>query len=105
MIIIIDKNVTVNQLQDGSVVVTRPSIMGKVASHTIKSPYKAIEIATWLAQKLGYVSIKSMLIQEAFPDMGAEDREFLISGITPDAWNAMFPAEDDANDIPAGEQQ
>ena len=91
MHIIIDHNVTVNELQDGSVIVTRPTIMGKVASHIIKSPYKATDIAAWLAGKLGYVP-RTVMIQQAFPDMSNEDREFLISGITPDAWSRMFPA-------------
>jgi hypothetical protein len=27
--------------------------------------------------------------------MSAEDREFLITGITPEEWNATFPKEDE----------
>ena len=93
MNIVIDKDVTVNELQDGSILVTRPTIMGKVASHIIRSPYNAHEIATWLSGKLGYTP-RTVMIQEAFPEMSLEDREFLISGITPDVWSRMFPKED-----------
>lgn len=100
MLIHIDPTTTVNGLRDGSVIITRLSIMGKVASHTIKSKYTALEIAAWMAnRRYG----KAPLIQEAFPEMNKDDREFLISGITPEAWAAMFPKEDDHDDVPAGE--
>lgn len=35
-----------------------------------------------------------MLIQEALPELSAEDREFLISGLCPDCWNALWGSED-----------
>jgi hypothetical protein len=30
------------------------------------------------------------MIQDAFPNMGKEDREFLMTGITPAEWTNMF---------------
>lgn len=36
-----------------------------------------------------------MLIQDAFPDMPAEDREFLISGLCPKCWNKLFGSIDE----------
>jgi len=30
-------------------------------------------------------------IQDVFPDLNKEQREFLISGATPEDWNRMFP--------------
>ena len=33
-------------------------------------------------------------VQEILPDVPGEQREFLISGTTPDAWKAMFADED-----------
>lgn len=30
------------------------------------------------------------LVQDVFPTLSAEEREFLISGITPNEWNEMF---------------
>lgn len=40
-------------------------------------------------------------IQDAFPDLPAGDREFLLSGISPEAFDSMFSnpfGEDDDND-------
>jgi len=34
-------------------------------------------------------------IQVAMPKASPEDREFLISGCTPEDWDAMFPMEDE----------
>ena len=31
-----------------------------------------------------------MLVQDAFPQLDADQREFLISGSTPEEWDAMF---------------
>ncbi len=38
---------------------------------------------------------KGMLIQNAFPDMSADDRELLISGTCTICWEEMFPEEDE----------
>jgi phage FluMu protein Com len=39
----------------------------------------------------GYEKWKSgALVQEAFPDLPAAEREMLISGICPECWNKMF---------------
>jgi hypothetical protein len=35
-----------------------------------------------------------MLIQEAFPTLNAEQREFLMTGITPDEWTRVFGEEE-----------
>lgn len=34
------------------------------------------------------------LIQDAFPDMTADNRELLISGIHPACWDSMFEGDD-----------
>jgi hypothetical protein len=34
------------------------------------------------------------LIQDAFPTLSADEREFLKTGITPDEWEAIFGKED-----------
>jgi hypothetical protein len=42
---------------------------------------------------------RGALIQDAFPEMPKEDREFLVSGFTPEAWAQMFPlGSDDEED-------
>jgi hypothetical protein len=91
MIIIIDRDTTVNQLRGGLVVVTKPGMTGKITSHVIKSCYSAFHIAGWLYNR---IDGKAMIVQEAFPDMSDEDREFLMTGITPSEWERMFPKED-----------
>jgi len=35
------------------------------------------------------------LIQDAFPELPNDLREFIISGITPTEWNNAFPPEED----------
>ncbi|MCY4195468.1 MAG: hypothetical protein OXD33_00870 [Rhodobacteraceae bacterium] len=34
------------------------------------------------------------LIQQACPDLSADDREFLLNGITPDEWTLFFGDDD-----------
>ena len=34
------------------------------------------------------------LIQEAFPELDADQRELLISGICPKCWDEMFPSDE-----------
>jgi len=36
-----------------------------------------------------------MFIQDAFPYIPAEDREFLLSGISPAGWEFMFPSDNE----------
>jgi hypothetical protein len=38
---------------------------------------------------------KRMLIQDALPHLDKDEREFLMSGYTPEDWEAMFPPEKD----------
>jgi hypothetical protein len=35
------------------------------------------------------------LIQNIFPDLSDEQREFILTGYTPDDWRKMFPPETD----------
>jgi len=35
------------------------------------------------------------LIQRAFPQLSAEQREFILTGITPEEWKATFSDEDE----------
>ena len=41
-----------------------------------------------------YESGKSGLVQDAFPDLDADQREFLITGVTKEEWDAVFGGED-----------
>lgn len=33
------------------------------------------------------------LIQNVFPELNADQREFLLTGLTPEAWNELFGGE------------
>jgi hypothetical protein len=34
--------------------------------------------------------IDGMLVQDAFPDLSPDDREFIISGVTTEEWDALY---------------
>jgi len=36
-----------------------------------------------------------ILIQDAFPNLSADDREFILTGITPEEWDEHFSDEDE----------
>jgi hypothetical protein len=38
------------------------------------------------------------LIQDILPDLTDEQREFILTGITPEEWAAAFPAGDEEDD-------
>jgi len=40
------------------------------------------------------------LIQDVFPHLSPEQREFLMSGATPEEWNTLFPEEDEEEELP-----
>ena len=35
-------------------------------------------------------------IQDAFPTLDVDQREFLLTGATPEEWDAMFPEDDES---------
>lgn len=37
-------------------------------------------------------------VQHVWPHLSAEDREFILSGITAEEWNTAFPKEDEDDD-------
>lgn len=39
--------------------------------------------------------IKGAKVQEAFPFLTADEREFLMTGLLPSEWNEIFPPEQD----------
>lgn len=64
--------------------VTRKSpFTGK--EHTLEIPVKQSQLDAWH---------NGAFIQVAMPDVSAEHREFIMTGITPDEWNAIFGEEE-----------
>ena len=45
-------------------------------------------------QLFDFMNGKSGLAQEAFPELSADEREFIISGIHPTEWHELFGNED-----------
>jgi len=42
-----------------------------------------------------YMSSGSLgLIQDFFPELTSDEREFLMTGVTPGEWDKMFPGEE-----------
>lgn len=64
--------------------ITRKSMYsGKV--NTMDLPITDEQIARWES---------GTLIQNAFPNLNADQREFLMTGILPEEWDEMFPSDD-----------
>lgn len=73
--------------------ITKKSMFtGKVSTRDIDVTDE--QLASWQA---------GTLIQNAMPDLSADDREFLMTGVTPEEWNAQFGdiIPDEEGDIPA----
>ena len=88
----IDEYTSVVEDADGNVYVTRPSgLSGDIHTLRINSPYSTLIIGVWLSCRAKGMPCR--LAQDEFPDMSAEDREFLMTGITPAEWNKAFPKE------------
>ena len=48
----------------------------------------AVSIADWMKWK-----VEGLMIQDVMIHLDADQREFLLTGMTPDEWDAMFPEE------------
>ena len=67
-------------------IVTRKSrISGKM--NTMDLPISNEQIESWQS---------GSFVQDVFPDLTSDQREFLITGITPDEWNETF------DELPSG---
>jgi hypothetical protein len=53
--------------------------------HTRDIPVTEQQLREWMSGR-GF-------IQDVMPEVCPEDREFLISGVTPEEWDAMFAEE------------
>jgi hypothetical protein len=71
--------------EPGVLHVTRQSrISGKINTRAIKATPEQMQ--AWL---------NGTVAQQAFPDASADDREFVISGITPEEWTATFGKDEE----------
>jgi hypothetical protein len=69
--------------------VSRQSLIsGKI--HTMEIPITLAELDAYLAQNVD--------IQDAFPHLTAEQREFIKTGITPEEWSEHVAAVEEPDD-------
>ena len=74
----------IEHVSDGFVKVHKVSILsGKEGSMVL--PTRQGNLEHWIDT--------CMLVQDAFPHFTSEQREFLISGSTPEEWNKLFSEE------------
>lgn len=66
------------------IITMRSPLTGK--TNTLEVPCTPEQIEAWE---------NGTLIQEAMPNVPAPLREFLMSGITPDEWDAAFACDDE----------
>lgn len=64
----------------------RSPLTGREA--TMDLPVTEAQLAAWTDRKV--------LIQVAMPQLTDEEREFIMTGYTPEDWAAMFPPEEEA---------
>ena len=73
------------------VAVTRMSrITGKL--NTLVLPMTVEEFEEGMSDWMDYAYV---LIQDAFPTLDADQREFLMTGMTPEEWQEIFGAEEE----------
>ncbi len=64
-------------------------ISGKISSREINVSKERLE--AWNALP----TIRRALIQIAFPELPSDDRVFILTGITPEEWDAEFPLDEE----------
>jgi hypothetical protein len=75
-----------------TIFVTRHSMLTNKI-HTISfGGVRFEEMADWMESRMKRIPGTPM-VQEAFPHLSKEDREFLMTGITAEEWLAVFPPE------------
>lgn len=77
------KTFTATQIDNNLVEVVIKGFDGTLRSMMFRTTVEAMTEAV-------KVYNKGALIQDAFPFLSAAEREFLISGITPEEWDRMF---------------
>jgi hypothetical protein len=63
------------------------SVSGK--EHEMDIPADPLKLLRWVKGDI------DEHVQDYFPELNADQREFLITGITPDEWDEIFKDEED----------
>jgi hypothetical protein len=75
-------------VQDGPDVTT--IVNETLGKHIVVNHHKGEIDRAWYAWRE-----ERKFIQDAFPFLNADEREFIQSGTTPEEWDAMFPKKDE----------
>ena len=59
---------------------------------------RTLELDITQAEIDAYNNDPHLMIQNAFPQLNADEREFFMTGMTSEEWDAAFPPEDDSED-------
>lgn len=59
---------------------------------------RTMELGITQAEIDAYNDNHLLMLQDAFPRLNADEREFFKTGITAEEWDAAFPPEDDSED-------
>ena len=68
---------------------TRTSIITR-RDNTMVLPVDADRVADWLKARRDD-PLRAPLVQDAFPELSEEQREFILTGVTPDEWGQLYP--------------
>jgi hypothetical protein len=86
-------DVTILQGKYDTVFVTRPSMLTNKI-HTISfGGVRFEDLADWMEGRMKRMPDNAM-VQDAFPHLSKEDREFLMTGITEDEWKTYMVNEE-----------
>lgn len=72
------------------IVVNKSTYTGKI--HSMQMNVSETDLRWWCE------GVPRPKIQEAFPQLSPAEREFLMTGITDEEWDQLFPPEDEEGD-------
>ena len=72
------------------IVVNRSTYSNKI--HSMNMDISEAELLRWCE------GVPRLKIQDAFPNLTPDEREFLMTGIIQEEWDTLFPPEDEEGD-------
>lgn len=70
-------------------------LISRVSPLTGKNNIRDIPI-TW--EQIAELAVRRKLIQDILPDISPDDREFIMTGYTPEDWACIFPTTQEEED-------
>lgn len=91
-----ERTVVFSVAGDSKVYLTRPSI---ITGNTTTMGFEGVDIETMLEWVTGRAQRANVpMIQDAFPQLNNEEREFILSGVTPNEWKEYIATKEDEHD-------